>query len=83
MKDNLADQNRKFKREVRALVENEERYLFLFSDRLIITKMKSQRKYSVKNDIALTDGQVVAGDIPDCERLFLFIYKNNNNITIN
>jgi len=61
---NLVQDSRRFLREGPALGKNlEERFLFLFNDLLLVTKMKSPKRYTLK--LSLPMGNVVAGDVPD------------------
>ena len=72
----LVDPNRKFLREAPALTKYlEERYLYLFNDRLLVTKLKSGKKNALKMTINI-DKTVVAGDVPDSDSslLLFFIY---------
>lgn len=60
----LVQDNRRFLREGPALGKNlEERFLFLFNDRLLVTKMKSPKRYTLKLNLPMEN--VVAGDVPD------------------
>ena len=65
--------NRKFLREAPALTKFlEERYLYLFNDRLLVTKLKSGKKNTLKMTINI-DRTILVTDASDADGSSCFI----------
>ena len=63
---NLISTDRTFLREGPATgIKNEDRYLYLFNDLLLVTKIKRYNHYTLKVELPMET--VAAGDIPDNE----------------